>query len=145
MLKANPKDLSEYSNDYIDQDNEIEASFGDCKRLDFIVNFNDIGWEKWILYPRSYNAFYCSGSCAAPLETNDDNTIMTTDTPLVDSQVTNHAQLMSIIEYKENRRTKMTSCVPTKLNPLRVIYINQEGEIDIKDYENMIVKQCGCR
>ena len=144
-MNANSNDLNEDSNDYSDQENEIASCIGDCKRLDFIVNFKDIGWEKWILYPRAYNAFYCSGSCAAPLESNDDNTIMTTETPMIDAQVTNHAQLMSIIEYNENRRTKMTSCVPTKFKPLRVIYINQEGEIDSKDYENMIVKQCGCR
>lgn len=147
LLEENSKseDVMQDSDDYMDQDDVNETNMGGCKRLDFVVNFKDIGWEKWIIYPRTYNAFYCSGSCASPLETNEDNTLVTTDSPIIDAQVTNHAQLMSIIEHKENRRIKMTNCVPTKFNSLRVIYINQEGEIDIKDYENMIVKQCGCR
>jgi hypothetical protein len=126
-------------------DYDEETCIGDCKRLDFIVNFKDIGWEKWIVYPRTFNAYTCSGSCSAPLTNNDQNIFKTSNSPQTDMQVTNHAQLMSIIEYKENRMDKMTSCVPTKFKPLKVIYINAEGEIDIQEYENMIVKQCGCR
>ena len=132
-------------NDYMDYDSDNDACIGDCKRKDFIVNFKDIGCDKWILYPTAFNAYYCSGSCAAPLTANDDNVLVTTDTPTIDAKVTNHAQLMSIIEFKEKKRTKMTSCVPIKFKSLKVIYVNEEGEIDFKDFENMIVKQCGCR
>ncbi len=39
----------------------------------------------------------------------------------------------------------MTKCVPTKLEPLEVLTINDAGEIELRKYENMIVKQCGCR
>lgn len=133
------------------KDNSDEsACLGDCKRLDFIVNFTDIGWEKWILYPKSFNAYYCNGKCDAPLAVNineaDNNVLLETSTTAIsEAQVTNHAQIMSIIEYNSQNNKKLTNCVPTKLNPLKIVYVNEDGEIEIKEYENMIVMQCGCR
>ncbi len=64
---------------------------GSCKKLDFIVNFTEIGWERWIVYPATYNAYYCSGQCPIPLTlqtvNDDDNSL----------QITNHAQMMSVL------------------------------------------------
>uniref|UniRef100_A0A914CD45 TGF-beta family profile domain-containing protein n=1 Tax=Acrobeloides nanus TaxID=290746 RepID=A0A914CD45_9BILA len=39
-----------------------------CARRDMIVDFRDIGWEDWIIAPKSFEAHYCAGSCPYPLE-----------------------------------------------------------------------------
>ena len=39
-----------------------------CKKRDLVVQFRDIGWEHWIIAPKSFEAHYCSGSCPFPLE-----------------------------------------------------------------------------
>merc|ERR1719427_1772970 len=34
-----------------------------CCKFDFEINFHEVNWN-WIIYPESYNARYCAGSCA---------------------------------------------------------------------------------
>lgn len=119
----------------------IDPCIGNCKRTNFYVNFTDIGWEKWILYPRFYNAYTCEGECSTPLA------IRRNDNPSsIDAQVTNYAQIMSILEYRHlSGKKKITKCVPTKLKPLEIVYLNENNKLEVRVYENMIVQQCGCR
>ena len=61
-------------------------------------------------------------------------------------QVTNHAQIMSILEFRHPEINKqMTKCVSTKLKPLTVIFLDEYGQIKTKQYEDMVVEECGCR
>ncbi|XP_053168994.1 nodal homolog isoform X2 [Hemicordylus capensis] len=39
-----------------------------CQRVDFYVDFDEIGWGSWIVHPKQYNAFRCEGKCPVPLE-----------------------------------------------------------------------------
>ncbi len=108
-----------------------------CKKIDYNVNFGELGWEKFIIYPKVFNAYLCSGTCGLEFKRfQRRNTVATT----------NHAQIMSILEFKKpgiNR--EMTKCVSTKLKPLTVIFIDEKGLINTKIYEDMIVDECGCR
>jgi hypothetical protein len=125
---------SKNSNDY--------DCIGNCKRLDFIVNFTEIGWGDWIIEPKTFNAYYCSGQCPVPLMLHDLNNDDFDNSP----QVTQHAQIMSVLEFLDPIvNIRMTSCVPTKLESLEALTLNDHGEIELRLYENMIVKQCGCR
>lgn len=38
-----------------------------CARRYLKVDFADIGWSEWIIMPKSFDAYYCSGSCQFPM------------------------------------------------------------------------------
>ncbi len=145
---------------------------GSCRKFDFNVNFVDLGWEKWIIFPKIFNAHFCGGSCSLPLTLrqkslslssgpvsssslslssssssfSNSDTMASMSQPFNGVQVTNHAQIMSILEYKHpEMNQQMAKCVSTKLKPLTVIFLDEYGQIKTKQYEDMIVDECGCR
>lgn len=36
----------------------------ECCRDELYINFEDIGWNDWILHPSGYHAYFCRGSCS---------------------------------------------------------------------------------
>ena len=38
-----------------------------CKKRRLIVDFADIGWNEWIISPKSFEAHYCAGECPFPM------------------------------------------------------------------------------
>ncbi|XP_044537545.1 bone morphogenetic protein 3 [Gracilinanus agilis] len=38
-----------------------------CARRYLKVDFADIGWSEWIISPKSFDAYYCSGACQFPM------------------------------------------------------------------------------
>lgn len=123
-----------------------------CHKTDFYVNFYELGWDKWIIFPKVFNAHICSGGCGLPkimsfmnMKRSNRKRMRHLPKSLV-NKLTNHAQIMSILEYRYPQLNKqMTKCVPTRLKPLTVIYLNEIGRIMTKQYEDMVVEECGCR
>ncbi|GFS63693.1 bone morphogenetic protein 3 [Nephila pilipes] len=49
-----------------------------CQKKSLVVDFEKLGWGDWIMSPKSFNAYYCSGACSFPAikvsaEPNNDN------------------------------------------------------------------------
>lgn len=36
-------------------------------------------------------------------------------------------------------------CAPTKLAPLDLLYVDDNGDVVMKTFNNMVVEQCGCQ
>ncbi|CAL9698360.1 unnamed protein product [Knipowitschia caucasica] len=38
---------------------------GDCSRAHVQVSFGELGWDSWIVHPKSLNFYYCHGNCSS--------------------------------------------------------------------------------
>ncbi|XP_029977868.1 nodal-related 2 [Sphaeramia orbicularis] len=101
-----------------------------CRRVDLHVDFNQIGWGSWIIFPKRYNAYRCEGSCPSPLRE--------------DLNPTNHAYMQSLLKYYHPDRVASPCCAPTRMSPLSMLYY-ESGEMLLRHHEDMIVDECGCQ
>uniref|UniRef100_A0A8C1LBW7 Nodal-related 2 n=1 Tax=Cyprinus carpio TaxID=7962 RepID=A0A8C1LBW7_CYPCA len=100
-----------------------------CRRVDMHVDFNQIGWSSWIVFPKKYNAYRCEGSCPNPLSE--------------DLHPTNHAYMQSLLKYYHPSRVPSACCAPTRMSPLSMLYY-ENGELILRHHEDMLVEECGC-
>ncbi|XP_068427647.1 anti-dorsalizing morphogenic protein [Clinocottus analis] len=106
------------------------ASFA-CQRLPLYVDFEEIGWSGWIVSPRGYNAYHCKGSCHFPLGQN--------------MRPTNHATVQSIINaLKLIKSIETPCCVPDKLFSINLLYFDDDENVVLKQYNDMVAGSCGC-
>uniref|UniRef100_M3ZEM5 Anti-dorsalizing morphogenic protein n=1 Tax=Xiphophorus maculatus TaxID=8083 RepID=M3ZEM5_XIPMA len=102
-----------------------------CQRLPLYVDFEEIGWSGWIVSPRGYNAYHCKGSCSFPLGQN--------------MSPTNHATVQSIINaLKLIRGIETPCCVPDKLFSINLLYFDDDENVVLKQYNDMVAGSCGC-
>ncbi|XP_055878309.1 bone morphogenetic protein 2-like isoform X2 [Biomphalaria glabrata] len=102
-----------------------------CKRHSLYVNFDEVGWNDWIVAPNGYNAYFCHGECMAPLPDF--------------AKATNHAMLQARV-YKVNPNSvPMVCCVPIKMSPMSMLYRDEQGKTILKVYQDMSVDECGCK
>nr|UYS55111.1 bone morphogenetic protein 10a [Rachycentron canadum] len=103
-----------------------------CKKQSLYVEFKDIGWDSWILAPSSYDAFECTGICSFPLTKHV--------TP------TKHAIVQTLVNINSPQKAAQACCVPTKLDPISLLYLDDTGVVTYKHkFEGMVVAECGCR
>lgn len=103
-----------------------------CKKQSLYVEFKDIGWDSWILAPTGYDAYECSGICSFPLTKHV--------TP------TKHAIVQTLVNINSPQKAARACCVPTKLDPISLLYLDDTGVVTYKyKFEGMVVAECGCR
>uniref|UniRef100_A0A8C1HZ91 Nodal-related 2 n=1 Tax=Cyprinus carpio carpio TaxID=630221 RepID=A0A8C1HZ91_CYPCA len=100
-----------------------------CRRVDMHVDFSQIGWSSWIVFPKKYNAYRCEGSCPNPLNE--------------DLHPNNHAYMQSLLKYYHPSRVPSACCAPTRTSPLSMLYY-ENGELILRHHEDMLVEECGC-
>ena len=105
------------------------ASLSTCAKHEYEIDFNQFSFGKWILEPKRFNAYICSGSCPNPLSP--------------EYFPSNHAILLSLIR-SQREHGQEPSCVPVQLKPLCLLYYDRD-ELVIKYHRDMIVQECGCR
>ncbi|XP_046565763.1 growth/differentiation factor 6-B-like [Haliotis rubra] len=101
-----------------------------CRLYDFEVDFTTIGWGQWIIHPTRFNSKFCYGNCPSPIDMR--------------LKPTNHAMLQSLMRSKRSKVAPAPCCVPTKLEPLSMMYV-EDGEVVVRHHEDMIASECGCR
>ncbi|XP_063167317.1 bone morphogenetic protein 10 [Candoia aspera] len=101
-----------------------------CKKTSLYVDFKEIGWDSWVIAPHGYDAYQCKGACNFPLD---------------GSQTTTHAMVQTSVHLNDPQRASPACCVPTKLDPISLLFLDK-GIVTFKqNYEGMSVSECGCR
>ncbi|XP_014697015.2 growth/differentiation factor 10 [Equus asinus] len=103
-----------------------------CSRRYLKVDFADIGWNEWIISPKSFDAYYCAGACEFPM-------------PKI-VRPSNHATIQSIVRAVGIvPGIPEPCCVPDKMNSLGVLFLDENRNVVLKVYPNMSVETCACR
>lgn len=102
-----------------------------CKPRRLYIDFKDVGWQDWIIAPQGYVANYCHGECPFPLSESLNGT--------------NHAILQTLVHSFDPEETPQPCCVPIKLSPISMLYYDNNDNVVLRHYEDMVVDECGCR
>uniref|UniRef100_A0A3Q3QP62 TGF-beta family profile domain-containing protein n=1 Tax=Monopterus albus TaxID=43700 RepID=A0A3Q3QP62_MONAL len=101
-----------------------------CRRHPLYVDFNDVGWHKWIIAPSGYDAFFCLGECRFPLADHMNSS--------------SHAMVQTLVN-SVNGAVPRACCVPSSLSPIALLYLDPQDRVVLKNYQDMVVEGCGCR
>ncbi|XP_055386090.1 protein decapentaplegic [Condylostylus longicornis] len=102
-----------------------------CQRRPLYVDFNDVGWSDWIVAPPGYDAYYCQGDCPFPLTDHLNST--------------NHAVVQTLVNNITPAKVPKACCIPTQLSAISMLYLNDQNQVVLKNYQDMTVVGCGCR
>lgn len=102
-----------------------------CRARRLYIDFRDVGWQDWIIAPQGYMANYCHGECPFPLSDSLNGT--------------NHAILQTLVHSLDPDLTPQPCCVPVRLSPVSMLYYDNNDNVVLRHYQDMVVDQCGCR
>lgn len=103
-----------------------------CRRKSLYIDFQEIHYDEWIVQPSGYEAFQCQGKCFYPIAEH--------------LHPTKHAIMQTLLHSMAPARVARSCCVPTKLNAISILYIDDDGVLTYRyAYSDMVVAECGCR
>ncbi|GAA54687.1 inhibin beta B chain [Clonorchis sinensis] len=104
-----------------------------CCTQPLSIKFSEIGWNKWIVFPKQVEPNYCRGSCQAT------------------GSRSSHYDILNLLHQKNStrfpgvRRDELQSCCyPTRRNSFSILYMAGENDIRMHVLHNLIVLGCGC-
>lgn len=86
------------------------------------VNFEQFKWD-FIIAPKSYNAYYCSGECS-----------------FLTQQKQAHTHLVQMASYNQ----VTPCCGPRKLKSIDMLYFDINMNVILGKMPGMVVERCGC-
>ncbi|KAH3864429.1 bone morphogenetic protein 10-like [Dreissena polymorpha] len=103
-----------------------------CKRRPMYIDFEELHMHEWVIAPRGYKAYQCAGACYYPLSDHQSPSM--------------HAIMQSRMHVLNPHLYVEACCVPTKLAPISLLYLDKQDVVVFKPaYEGMVVEECGCR
>ena len=102
-----------------------------CRKHGLYVSFTDLGWADWIIAPEGYPAYYCHGDCPFPLGAH--------------MNATNHAMVQTLVHLMGQATIPQACCAPLQLSAITVLFLDDQSNVVLKKYQNMVVKTCGCQ
>jgi len=106
-------------------DNDCSEGSADrhCCRYPLTVDFDAFNWD-WVIVPKRYSAFYCSGEC-----------------PYMFVQQFGHAHLTQL---SRREGTGGPCCSPRKVSAISMLYYDEHMNIIYGRLPGMVVDRCGC-
>jgi len=106
-----------------------------CRLVPFVANFTEIGWTKdFVIGPETFEMNLCMGECPWP---NDQR-----------FNATNHAIMQGTFSayntYVGRNKVPQPCCVPDKLMPLPLLYMEPSQNVILKTFRDMVAAHCGC-
>ncbi|XP_045410344.1 growth/differentiation factor 3 [Lemur catta] len=100
-----------------------------CQRHQLYINFQDLGWHKWIIAPKGFMANYCHGDCPFSLTTS--------------LNCSSYA-FMQALMHAVDPKIPQAVCIPTRLSPISMLYRDNDDNVILRHHEDMVVDECGC-
>lgn len=101
-----------------------------CKARRLYISFKDVGWQDWVIAPQGFMANYCHGECPFPLSESLNGT--------------NHAILQTLVHSLDPENTPQPCCVPIRLSSISMLYYDNNDNVVLQHYQDMVVDECGC-
>ena len=98
-----------------------------CCRYPLWVSFREIGWNRWILAPDGYRAYYCDGAC-----------------PPRHRVATHYAGIRALVNGIRPDAAPPPCCAATRMAPLTIAHYNRDGRAVVSVFDDMIVDECMC-
>ena len=100
-----------------------------CQRVGLYVNFIELGLSENIVAPPGFKAYQCKGKCSLTER----------------KKFPNRSPLMALLEEKEGIKiADETCCVPTKLGPITLLFMNKNKKVVLRKIDDVVVEECGC-
>ena len=114
-----------------DQRQHADCRRGDgetlCCRYPLWVSFREISWDRWILAPDGYRAYYCDGGC-----------------PPRHRVATHYAGIRALVNGVHPDLAPPPCCAATRMRPLTIAHYNRDGRAVVSVFDDMIVDECMC-
>ena len=108
---------------------KTEAENDTCQKVRLYVDLKYLGLSEDIIAPSGFQVNQCKGKCSSTQR----------------KKFPNRSPLMALLERKTGlKMDDEACCVPTKLGPISILYLDKNSKVVQKKFDDMVVEECGC-